>query len=33
MYSLFNTTCHDSLDWIATATARLGYAWTPRSLL
>jgi outer membrane autotransporter protein len=30
---LFQTTCHDSMDWIATATARLGYAWTPRSLL
>jgi outer membrane autotransporter protein len=27
------TTCHDSLDWIATATVRLGYAWTPRSLV
>jgi opacity protein-like surface antigen len=31
--ALFNTTCHDNLDWIATATARLGYAWTPRSML
>jgi outer membrane autotransporter protein len=31
--ALQNTTCSDSLDWIATATARLGYAWTPRSLL
>jgi outer membrane autotransporter protein len=31
--ALFQTTCHDSLDWIATATGRLGYAWTPRSLL
>jgi outer membrane autotransporter protein len=31
--ALFQTTCHDNLDWIATATARLGYAWTPRSLL
>jgi outer membrane autotransporter protein len=31
--ALFNTTCHDSVDWIATATARLGYAWTPRSLV
>ena len=30
---LFNTTCHDSVDWIGTVTARLGYAWTPRSLL
>jgi opacity protein-like surface antigen len=30
---LLQTTCHDSLDWIATVTARLGYAWTPRSLL
>jgi opacity protein-like surface antigen len=30
---LFQTTCRDSTDWIATATARFGYAWTPRSLL
>jgi opacity protein-like surface antigen len=30
---LFQTTCHDELSWIATATARLGYAWTPRTLL
>jgi opacity protein-like surface antigen len=30
---LFETTCHDKLNWIATAAARLGYAWTPRSLL
>jgi opacity protein-like surface antigen len=30
---LFETTCHDKLDWVATATARLGYAWTPRSLV
>jgi opacity protein-like surface antigen len=29
---LFQTTCHNELDWIATATARLGYAWTPRTL-
>jgi opacity protein-like surface antigen len=31
--ALFQTTCHDSLDWIGTITGRLGYAWTPRSLL
>jgi outer membrane autotransporter protein len=31
--ALFQTTCHDSLDWVATVTARLGYAWTPRSLV
>jgi opacity protein-like surface antigen len=30
---LFHTTCHDELNWIATATARLGYAWAPRTLL
>jgi len=30
---LFQTTCHDELNWIATATARLGYAWGPRTLL
>lgn len=28
-----HTTSEDSLDWIATVTGRLGYAWTPRSLL
>jgi opacity protein-like surface antigen len=32
-FAIGQTTSHDSLDWIATATARLGYAWTPRSLL
>jgi outer membrane autotransporter protein len=31
--ALFQMTCHDNLNWIATATARLGYAWTPRTLL
>jgi opacity protein-like surface antigen len=30
---LFQTTCHDELTWIATATARLGYTWTPHTLL
>jgi opacity protein-like surface antigen len=30
---LFQTTCHDSLDWIVTATARLGYTWAPHTLL
>jgi opacity protein-like surface antigen len=30
--SLFQTTCHDNLNWIGTAEARLGYAWTPRTL-
>jgi opacity protein-like surface antigen len=25
--SLFNTTCRDEADWIATVTGRLGYAW------
>jgi len=30
--ALFQTTCHDNLNWVATATARLGYAWTPRTL-
>jgi opacity protein-like surface antigen len=25
--ALFNSTCHDQLNWLATATARLGYAW------
>jgi opacity protein-like surface antigen len=30
---LFQTTCHDSLSWIATATARLGYAWAPHTLI
>ena len=27
MNALHNVTCHDELDWLATATARLGYAW------
>jgi opacity protein-like surface antigen len=25
--ALFNTTCHDQLKWLATLTARVGYAW------
>ena len=25
--ALFNSTCHDKLDWLMTATGRLGYAW------
>jgi opacity protein-like surface antigen len=28
---LFQTTCHDNLNRIVTATGRLGYAWTPRT--
>jgi opacity protein-like surface antigen len=24
---LFNATCHDDLDWLATVTGRAGYAW------
>jgi len=30
---LFQMTCHDNLDWTATAAARLGYLWGPRTLL
>jgi opacity protein-like surface antigen len=25
--ALFNSTCHDNLDWLATVTGRAGYAW------
>ena len=25
--ALFNSTCHDKLDWLATVTGRAGYAW------
>jgi opacity protein-like surface antigen len=25
--AFFNSTCHDNLDWLATITGRLGYAW------
>jgi opacity protein-like surface antigen len=25
--ALFNSTCHDELSWLATATARVGYTW------
>ena len=25
--ALFNSTCHDELDWLATVTGRAGYAW------
>jgi opacity protein-like surface antigen len=25
--ALFNVTCHDQLDWLATATGRLGFVW------
>jgi opacity protein-like surface antigen len=25
--ALFNMTCHDQLSWLATTTARVGYAW------
>ena len=31
--SLFQTTCHDNINWTATAAARVGYTWTPRTLL
>jgi opacity protein-like surface antigen len=30
--SLFQTTCHNSLDWTATVTGRLGYTWLPHTL-
>jgi len=29
----FQTTCHDDLSWIATVAGRIGYLWTPRTLL
>jgi opacity protein-like surface antigen len=29
----FQTTCHERDDWIATVAAKLGYLWTPRTLL
>ena len=25
--ALFNSTCHDNLDWLATVTGRVGYSW------
>src|SRR5262249_15605068 len=25
--ALFNATCHDKLDWLATVTGRVGYSW------
>ena len=25
--ALFNSTCHDDLDWLATVTGRAGYSW------
>ena len=25
--ALFNSTCHDNLDWLATVTGRAGYSW------
>ena len=25
--ALFNSTCHDELDWLATVTGRVGYSW------
>ncbi len=31
--ALFQATCHDTMNWTATAEGRLGYAWTPRTLL
>jgi opacity protein-like surface antigen len=31
--SLFQTTCHNSIDWTSTITARLGYAWLPHTLI
>jgi opacity protein-like surface antigen len=30
---LFQMNCHDNLNWIATVAARIGYAWTPHTLL
>jgi opacity protein-like surface antigen len=30
---LFQMTCHDGMNWIATATARLGYALAPHTLV
>jgi outer membrane autotransporter protein len=31
--SLFQTTCHDNIDWTATVAARLGYLWMPHTLV
>jgi outer membrane autotransporter protein len=33
MTQLFQMTCHDDLNWVATATARLGLLWNSRTLL
>jgi opacity protein-like surface antigen len=30
--SLFQTTCHNSMDWTATVAGRLGYTWLPHTL-
>ncbi len=31
--SLFQTTCHDNINWTATVAGRLGYAWLPHTLV
>jgi outer membrane autotransporter protein len=31
--SLFQTTCHNNVDWTATVTGRLGYSWLPHTLM
>ena len=31
--SLFQATCHNSLDWTATVAGRLGYSWMPHTLV
>ena len=31
--SLFQTTCHDNINWTATVAGRLGYVWMPHTLV
>jgi opacity protein-like surface antigen len=31
--SLFQTTCHDQINWTGTVAGRLGYAWLPHTLV
>jgi opacity protein-like surface antigen len=31
--AFFQTTCHDDMSWIATVAGRVGYLWSPRTLL
>ena len=31
--SLFQTTCHDNINWTATVAGRLGYVWMPHTLI